>query len=148
MQAVLGYGHDDFHRFEQDGAACLAIVYWSESVEDRAEMVVALEVVGDAYQSLGAIEAPDGETWLRFDVCEPITDHRAQGVESLTPLVVLAWVTVDGSAAGQSDSFVRCLAPLVAAAFNGDETMSDETMSPDPWGQLDGLIDRFSPACS
>ena len=140
---MLGYGHDDFHRFEQDGAACLAIVYWSESVEDRAELVAALGVVSDAYQSLGPIEAPDGENWLRFDVCDPITSHRAQGVEVLTPLVVLAWVTVDGSAVGAPDRFVRCLAPRVAVAFD-----ADETSSPEPWEQLDVLIDRFTPDCS
>ena len=99
--------------------------------------------MSDAYQSLGPIEAPDGENWLRFDVCDPITSHRAQGVEVLTPLVVLAWVTVDGSAVGAPDRFVRCLAPRVAVAFD-----ADETSSPEPWEQLDVLIDRFTPDCS
>ncbi len=142
LDAVLGYGWDEYQRLELDGDACSEVTYWTDTPADRAEFLAALDAVADRYGTLdGIIEGDDGRS-LRFDVCGPITDPAAQGPDSIEPLVVLAWVSVELSIAEYPDEQTRCIAPRVASAYVPDD---DPTV--DPWIQLGRLVQRFGATC-
>ncbi len=142
LDAVLGYGWDEYQRFEQDGEACLDVAFWADTTADRRELIAAFDGVRDTYPGIGPIVEGADELSFQFDVCGPITDPAAQGPLLLEPLVTLAWVNVELIASGRSVDEVRCIAPGVATEF---EPSDDPTV--DPWIELGALIQRFSARC-